>query len=126
MICINEIRKALEDDAKRPQFIETVHRRGYRWLASLRSASPVPSSEFKVQSFPPAPTPQHPAPTLVGRETELAKLHHWLDKALHGERQIVFVTGEPGIGKTTIVEVFLQRLESKSNHTTFVHSGGTL
>jgi len=28
-------------------------------------------------------------------------------KALHGERQIVFVTGEPGIGKTTLVENFL-------------------
>jgi putative protein kinase ArgK-like GTPase of G3E family len=26
---------------------------------------------------------------------------------LNGERQIVFVTGEPGIGKTTLVEAFL-------------------
>jgi predicted ATPase len=34
-------------------------------------------------------------------------LHDWLDKALQGERQIVFVTGEPGIGKTTVVEAFL-------------------
>ncbi len=24
-----------------------------------------------------------------------------------GERQVVFVTGEPGIGKTTLVEAFL-------------------
>src|SRR5262249_32053661 len=56
----------------------------------------------------PLPTP------LVGRETELAQLHRWLDKAAHGERQVVFITGEPGIGKTTLVEGFLQSLESES------------
>jgi predicted ATPase len=50
---------------------------------------------------------------LVGREAELAQLHTWLDTALNGERQIVFVTGEPGIGKTTLIEAFLQRLESR-------------
>jgi predicted ATPase len=49
---------------------------------------------------------------LVGRESELAQLHKWLDKGLNGERQIVFLTGEPGIGKTTVVEAFLNSLES--------------
>jgi predicted ATPase len=43
----------------------------------------------------------------VGRELELAQLHGWLERALSGERQVVFVTGEPGIGKTTLVEAFL-------------------
>ncbi|MBI3757401.1 MAG: AAA family ATPase [Deltaproteobacteria bacterium] len=43
----------------------------------------------------------------MGREIELAQLHGWLEKALSGERQLVFVTGEPGIGKTTVVEAFL-------------------
>jgi len=37
----------------------------------------------------------------------LAQFHRWLEKALNGERQVVFVTGEPGIGKTTLVEAFL-------------------
>ena len=41
------------------------------------------------------------------------QLHHWLAKALDGERQIVFVTGEPGIGKTTLIEAFLQSLASR-------------
>jgi predicted ATPase len=31
---------------------------------------------------------------------------------LKGQRQIVFVTGEPGIGKTTLIDAFLQNLES--------------
>jgi len=48
--------------------------------------------------------------TLVGRDTELAQLRTWLDQSLQGTRQIVFVTGEPGIGKSTLVEVFQHRL----------------
>ncbi|MSQ48454.1 MAG: ATP-binding protein [Deltaproteobacteria bacterium] len=39
----------------------------------------------------------------MGRETELAQLHQQLEKTLTGERQIVFVTGEPGIGKTSLI-----------------------
>ncbi len=46
----------------------------------------------------------------MGREPELAQLHTRFAKALNGERQIVFVTGEPGIGKTTLVEAFLDSL----------------
>jgi TolB-like protein/DNA-binding winged helix-turn-helix (wHTH) protein/Tfp pilus assembly protein PilF len=33
--CIAELRRALEDDAKHPRFIETRHRRGYRFAAPL-------------------------------------------------------------------------------------------
>src|SRR5262249_16194131 len=43
---------------------------------------------------------------------ELGKLHSLFERALAGERQMVFVTGEPGIGKTTLVETFLRRLAS--------------
>ena len=31
--CIRELRKLLGDDPKTPKFIETVHGRGYRWIA---------------------------------------------------------------------------------------------
>jgi pimeloyl-ACP methyl ester carboxylesterase len=33
--CIQELRRALEDDSKHPRFIETRHRRGYRFVAPL-------------------------------------------------------------------------------------------
>lgn len=36
-VCIREIRRALEDDAASPSYIETVHRRGYRFVASVTS-----------------------------------------------------------------------------------------
>ena len=49
----------------------------------------------------------------MGREAEVTQLHKWLDEALGGKRQIVFITGEPGIGKTSLVEAFLARLASR-------------
>src|SRR5262249_51546755 len=44
--CIRELRKALQDDVHTPQYIETVHRRGYRWVAT--GAAPAQSSRFQV------------------------------------------------------------------------------
>jgi TolB-like protein/Flp pilus assembly protein TadD len=40
--CIQELRRALEDDAKQPRFIETRHRRGYRFVAPLSEDTPAP------------------------------------------------------------------------------------
>ena len=33
--CIQELRKALGDDARRPRYIETLHRRGYRFIGKI-------------------------------------------------------------------------------------------
>jgi predicted ATPase len=45
-------------------------------------------------------------PQAVGRDAEFGQLHRWLGTALTGVRQVVFVTGEAGLGKTTLVEAF--------------------
>jgi predicted ATPase len=109
-----ELRKTLNDDDRNPQYIETVHRRGYRFIFPLATITPpIVSRQLSVISKQTPPAPPQLATGLVGRESELAQLQSWLDKALNGERQIVFVTGEPGIGKTALVEAFLQRLESR-------------
>ncbi len=112
---IRELRAALEDEAQSPRFIETVHGRGYRFIGQ------VVSSQYPVASSPSLSVPSEKLTTdnwqlttnLVGRETELTQLHGWLEKALRGERQVVFVTGEPGIGKTAVVEAFLQSLAAE-------------
>jgi predicted ATPase len=116
-ICIHELRHALGDDAKTPQFIETMHRRGYRFIAPITTAPPVSGSRFQVSSSQRESRSQQLETwnlkletPLVGREAEIAQLHKWWDKALSGERQIVFVTGEPGIGKTSLVEAFLSEV----------------
>jgi DNA-binding winged helix-turn-helix (wHTH) protein len=114
--CIGELRRALGDDPKQPQFIETVHRRGYRFIAKVVSSQhSVVSSEELAEGRSPhslASNTQHPAPHFVGREAELAQLHNLFVKTLNGERQLVFVTGEAGIGKTALVDAFRQRLEA--------------
>ena len=46
----------------------------------------------------------------VGRAQELARLQEVFDRAQQGERQIVFLFGEPGIGKTTLVDRFLDQV----------------
>ena len=63
----------------------------------------------------PAPSLQPLAPFLVGREPELAQLQHLFEKAVNGERQVVFVSGEAGIGKTTLIDAFLARLRERED-----------
>jgi ABC-type oligopeptide transport system substrate-binding subunit len=77
---------------------------------------------------PPAPVPwvevrvQHPAfleeaaeredaerPVFVARERELARLDSYLNTALVGQGQVVFVTGGPGRGKTALMNAFARR-----------------
>lgn len=49
-VCIGEIRRALGDACRTPRFIETVHRRGYRFIAPVenapREAEPIAGSPF--------------------------------------------------------------------------------
>src|SRR6478609_8562105 len=35
-VCVREIRRALDDDARAPRYVETAHRRGYRFIAPVR------------------------------------------------------------------------------------------
>src|SRR6185369_14332893 len=98
--CIRQLRQALNDDAKSPQFIETAHRRGYRFIASLVKDIP------GIQYAPP-PTLPRTSENILGRDAAFAQLQRRLDDALAGNSQTVFVTGEAGIGKTTLVESFL-------------------
>lgn len=95
--CIQELRDALQDEARQPRYIETLHRRGYRLLVPL---VPLP---------PASETPAMSSGGMVGRVAELSELERRLTRALTGRCQIVFVVGEPGIGKTTLLDSFADR-----------------
>ena len=112
-VAVRAIREALEDDAAAPQYIETVGREGYRFIQPIPATPPpVASSRFQVSSsqLHPTPSPQPLALTIVGRDAELEQLRKWFRHALGGKRQVIFVTGEPGIGKTTVVDLFQEQL----------------
>ncbi|HEU5181046.1 MAG TPA: AAA family ATPase [Candidatus Polarisedimenticolia bacterium] len=93
---ILEIRKALGDRSEKPTFIETFPRRGYQFVAPISETEEFASVVAQVTA------------AMVGRDAEQARLEGYLDDALQGRRQIVFVSGEAGAGKTTLVDAFLR------------------
>ena len=99
---IRDLRRALGDSSAAPRYIQTVHRRGFRFIGPVARATAALAP------------PEAADPTLVGREAERARLHARLARALDGQRQLVFVTGEPGIGKTALVESFVAEIAPAS------------
>ena len=98
---ILEIRRVLSDQAEKPRFVETLPKRGYQFIA--------PVLDSFVDGSPSATT------KLVGRQSALSNLSGYLTKALHGQRQVVFVSGEAGIGKTSLVDAFQRHLENAAD-----------
>jgi len=93
---IADIRGTLGDRARNSLFIETLPRRGYRFVAAVTKGGPAE----------PSASPSPARSRLVGRERALDRLRAYLRMAVKGQRQIVFVTGEPGIGKTALADEF--------------------
>src|SRR5262249_3229738 len=115
-VCVREIRRALGDRVGAPRYVATVHRQGYRFIADVAEAAETPARSAEAPRVPvaEAPAPRRPryrslAP-LVARDPAPEHLQAWFDSAWRGSRQVVFVTGEQGIGKTTVVEAFLERV----------------
>src|SRR5215831_16991152 len=85
------IRKVLGDQHANPVFIETLPKRGYQFIAPV------------TDHVSHARDPYHgPTSTMVGRAGPLGELQAAFKRALGGHRQIIFVAGETGIGKTTL------------------------
>src|SRR5712692_5404512 len=86
---IATIRAVLGDDARKPIFIETLSRRGYRFIAPVtEGASARPS---RMTNLPEAVS------ELIGREAELRAV-----TALATEHRLVSLVGAGGIGKTRL------------------------
>ncbi|HKA17933.1 MAG TPA: AAA family ATPase [Blastocatellia bacterium] len=114
---VREIRDVLRDNARKPKYIETAHRRGYRFIAPVsepvstkssdsQNASPNAATDQTPVEDVPSPSTDH---SVLGRDNAFSQLQEWFESSLKNDRQIVFVTGEPGIGKTTLVEAFVAK-----------------
>lgn len=104
--CIQEIRRALGDQSRDPRFIETIHRRGYRFVARTIDDSAAGPTE----------APSLPASaTLVGREREVGLLIDAFERARRRERQLCLISGEAGAGKSAVLSETLARLRERDH-----------
>ena len=106
-----DLRKLLGDDAGDPRFIQTVPKRGYYFVAHVEECgdaghAPIERASRTAEAVEPGMA-KAPAPVeIVGRESELERMGTLLEAASNGQRQIVFITGDSGIGKTALADAF--------------------
>jgi DNA-binding winged helix-turn-helix (wHTH) protein/tetratricopeptide (TPR) repeat protein len=99
---INALRKALGDG----RLIETVSGKGYRFLGAWHPDAVAPallSAEIPADG-----------PALIERDRQMKSLQEAFAAVLVGKRQFVCIPGEAGVGKTALVNAFLQRVRSTS------------
>jgi DNA-binding winged helix-turn-helix (wHTH) protein len=83
--------------------VETVVGRGYRFVAEIQHVY------TDDRGLPELPAQDGASRRVVGRESELDALRATLRSVRDRKRAVVFVTGEAGIGKTTLVDLLVER-----------------
>lgn len=118
-VMIGELRRALGDDARAPDYIATVHRRGYRFVAPVERLAPEHARTGTDDAAAHAPetaaaeaTPLSPK-GFFGRAHALEVGRRAVASVLDGEPQILLVSGEPGIGKTRLVEAIAEEASAR-------------
>lgn len=105
---LKSVRSAVGDTGSSQKIIKTVHGRGYRFVARLddtSAAAAAPDVQFEAvfrQS------------SAVGRDVEMGKLMRWQQRAAGAERQIVLISGDAGVGKTTLARSYADAASSVS------------
>lgn len=96
--CIGEIRVALGDSSRHPRFIETVQRRGFRFIANVGpTAAQITDEASRLRS------------RFIGRRDELEQLADRLSRS-PGDGPLTVVCGSAGIGKSRLVSEAVRRI----------------
>ena len=114
-VAIGKVRRALDEDGSESGMVVTVARKGYRFAVAVEAEADgagalASAPATRAGAAQAAAAVVRPLP-FVGRDDALASLDEHRRLALAGERQVVFVTGEAGIGKSTLIDAWLARVE---------------
>jgi DNA-binding winged helix-turn-helix (wHTH) protein/tetratricopeptide (TPR) repeat protein len=127
---VNKLREALGDSADSPRFIETLPRRGYRFIAPVvraeaypdvvagepepavrdRATSSAPKFFVTAATVPSIGTAENrlePEVPLIGREHERLQLTGLVNEAMAGRGSVAILWGESGVGKTHLVRAMI-------------------
>ena len=112
---VSALRRVLGAGESETGWIQTVPGRGYRLFGSVvRSPGTLPAiavpRESTVLPSDAASTAASTPRPWVGRTAPLQAFSRRLSQARAGRRQVVFVTGEAGIGKTTLIDMATEGL----------------
>ena len=88
---INKVREALGDSASSPRYVETLARRGYRFIAPVQQPADSPINEASQSPAPAlAPVPE-PPPVLLHPELEVPIPHRGLTRGLFALIQVMYL-----------------------------------
>src|SRR5215831_15400163 len=120
-----ELRVALGDSSRASHLIQTVQGRGFRFIAPVNAAPAASASgarespsgqqwDLATATGDSSSRDEAPAVPFVGRDEEVRRLAGLLAQARAGRRQVAFIIGPAGIGKTALVEAFLTSPEVRA------------
>jgi len=124
-VAVNALRSALSTRMLGAQFVETVPRRGYRFVGAVqRTAAPLDTPSPVPRPGPRAAAQGAPE-VFVGRTRELQQLLLLFEQAREGRGQLALIRGAAGMGKSALVRCFARGL-AEGGHTARIATGRCL
>jgi DNA-binding winged helix-turn-helix (wHTH) protein len=114
---LNQLRRVIQDDVRNPHLIETVPRRGYRFIAQVNRGAPLEPA--RPSTFPPPSSVA--APSVRSRESEAL---NDAEDSPAGERPPVLQTSLADAGKKPLIDEFSTSLRMRADSSPFRRSAG--